>query len=366
MDNPPEASRSLATLRDAEANQHLLRGLTLLEANTPASLSEAVSCFDVAIALRSQLPLAGNPWFRYGLIAGWLNRGDALTRLGSTKNLVEALAAYDEALLHLRELPMAESPLFVKRLAIAWLNRGITLLKQKLPDTIRHATDCFSEAIAAAKNFQSLSPEEGRILLAGAWFNRANALIQLQPPQAEAARAATKPALSLCAGIEIENVAAAEISLQARHVLCQALAQLLGDPDAVATQRDVWLAEATDAVDSGMALARHWEAQGVRQFRAAAADLFRFGCRVYQIHQPHFLTEFLLENLDPAQSPDALRTAELHASAAEALWRSLAALHRDGFKTMNTPQFETMLEQLRELRITGERLAELNRAVRGR
>jgi hypothetical protein len=353
MDRRSAADNALALQRDAEANRHLLRGLELLETNTPASLTEAVRCFNAAIELRC---------FRYGLIAGFLNRGDALTRLGSTENLAAALASYDAALRHLRELPMTESPLFVKRLAIAWLNRGITLLKQRLPDGISAAADCFSEAIAAAKNFYSLSPEEGQGLLAGAWVNRANALIQSQPPQAEAARAATLTALALCAPLEKEDLALAEIGFQARHILCQSLAQLLTKLEGKPTNRDAWLSEATDAVDAGMALARHWEARGTQQFRLAASELFRFGCRVYQIYQPHFLTEFLLENLDPAHSSDALSAqAELHASATEALWRHLGEIHRGGFKKLNTVEFEKMLAQLNDLRLTSERLAELRR-----
>ena len=48
-----------------------------------------------------------------------------------------------------------------------------------------------------------------------------------------------------------------------------------------------------------MKLARHWEARGEGRFHDLAGELFRFGARVYQMHQPHFLSEFLLENLDP-------------------------------------------------------------------
>ncbi|MEI9960210.1 MAG: hypothetical protein WDM76_03475 [Limisphaerales bacterium] len=58
------------------------RGIVLLNANMPASLAEAVQCFDRAIELRRTLPLHENLLFRYGLAAGWMNRGDALTRLG--------------------------------------------------------------------------------------------------------------------------------------------------------------------------------------------------------------------------------------------------------------------------------------------
>lgn len=362
MAKPPEMSPPLAAQHDAEANQHLLRGLALLESNSAASLRAAVTCFDAAITLRCQLPLAAHPWYRYGLIAGYLNRGDALTRLGTTEDLVAAIAAFDDGLRHLRELPMHESPLFVKRLAIAWLNRGIALSKQRLPGTLDAATESFSEAIAAAQNYFALTPEAGRVLLASAWFNRANALIQFDPPRAEAARSAAHESLKLAAVSEEQDSGAAEIGFRARHVLCQALAHLLAEKaDATNANRDGWWHEATDAVDSGMALARHWEAGGAEQFRDAATALFRFGCRVYQLHQPHFLTEFLLENLDPEHSPDALRTNELNANAAEALWRMLGDLQRDSFKAINTPKFAQMLEQLRELRVAEERLGELSR-----
>ncbi len=358
------AARAAATELDERANARLLRGLTLLEANTPVSLREAASCFAEAIELRRQLPLAENCWFRYGLIAGWMNRGDALTRLGSADELREALRCYDEALLHLRELPMHVSPLFIKRLAIAWLNRGITLMKQATPASVPEAGQSFREAIAAAHNFFAVNPAEGNALLAGAWMNCGNALIQSLPPDAAGARASEKEALQLSRFSEQTDDASAELGFKARHVLCQALAQLLAESGQSSTRGDELLAEATDVVDEGMALARHWEARGANQFRAQAANLFHFGCRVYQTHQPHFLTEFLLENLDPARSDGALPgQLQMHAAATDALWRTFSELQRDGFKAMNSPRFDDFLEQLRDLRITGERLATLRRVT---
>src|SRR6476659_4499567 len=83
------------------ASAWMKRGIALLDNTSPAALREAVDCFDLAIELRSALPLYLDPRFRYGLSAGWLNRGDALTRLGSLKDLAEALRSYDEALKHL-------------------------------------------------------------------------------------------------------------------------------------------------------------------------------------------------------------------------------------------------------------------------
>ncbi len=237
-----------ALQRDNEANAWLLRGLALLDENTPGSLRESLGCFEKAIHLRSQLPIQDNSWFRYGLIAGWLNRGEALTRLGSAAELREALDCYDEALRHARELPLAESPLFVKRLAIAWLNRGVTLLAQAAPGDVVAAVPCFDEAIAAAQTFFATAPNEERTLLASAWANRGIALIRLEPPQADPARQAARQALSLCGASQAENAAAASVAFRARHVWCQALAQLLTEP-AEQGRRESLLTEATDAVD---------------------------------------------------------------------------------------------------------------------
>jgi tetratricopeptide (TPR) repeat protein len=358
------SAEALFTARQLDecANARLLRGLALLKENTSSSLREAVSCFDDAIALRKQLPLAENCWFRYGLIAGWMNRGDALTRLGSVNELHEALRSYKAALEHLRELPMSESPVFVKRLAIAWLNRGVTLLTMGTANDVLQAAKSFDNSIAAARNFFSINAEEGRELLACAWMNHSNALIRLDPPPLENARDAARNSLRIASITEKDDAAAAEIAFKARHILCQTLAHSLAKASPDESQRKDFLDEATDTVDDGMALARLWESRGANQFRAPAAELFRFGCRIYQIYQPHFLTEFLLENLDPTHSSGSFASnLEMHISAVDSLWCMLRDLQQDGFKTVNTSQFDKFLERLRDLRITEERLAELRR-----
>jgi hypothetical protein len=60
--------------------------------------------------------------------------------------------------------------------------------------------------------------------------------------------------------------------------------------------------DATDLVDEGLSLVRYWEQRGLTHFRGLAADLFRFGARVYGGYQPHFLSEFVRENMDPRRS----------------------------------------------------------------
>ena len=77
--------------------------------------------------------------------------------------------------------------------------------------------------------------------------------------------------------------------------------------------------EATDLADEGLALVRPWESVGTTRFRALAYDLFRFGARVYALYQPHFLDEFIDENMDPAHSSDAfVGSDEMQAAAREA------------------------------------------------
>ena len=123
------------------------------------------------------------------------------------------------------------------------------------------------------------------------------------------------------------------------------------------------IAAATDAVDDGMTLARYWEARGERCFRGLASELFRFGARIYQMHQPQFLTEFLLENLDPSESSDAFPVdSGMHRVAGEAIAHAFGEIQRDGFSALNTPRFDLFLKTLRQLRLAEERLEQLRRA----
>jgi hypothetical protein len=191
-------------------------------------------------------------------------------------------------------------------------------------------------------------------------MNQGNARLRIGKSEAwiEAHTAARK-SLALIADAEQQNLEAAEIGFKARHILCRAVAELLEDNlEGLNTERLV--AEATDAVDEAMRLARIWELRNVNDFNPLIIELFRFGARIYQSRQPHFLTEFLLESLDPAHSSCApFNDARMHAAATESLWLAFQEIQRDGFKALNTARFESLLERLRGLRFTEERLAQL-------
>jgi len=348
---PPE-------IRNSMASGWMKRGIALLNENTTASLAASLPWFEGAIEVRSTLPLNENSWYRYVLAAGWMNRGDALTRLGSRENFVEAVRSYDQALVLLRTLDLEANPLFRKRLALAWMNRGISLQEQRT--SMSSALASFDETIAVLSNSGAPKVADNRPILACALMNRGNALLNLTPPAPARARESAEQALALIAGAEEEDLLAAETGLKARHILCRSIASQLAE--GTATAHEDLVAAATDAADDGMKLARHWEARGESRFRDLAAELFRFGASAYQMHQSHFLTEFLLENLDPSKSSDAFPVdPTMHATASEAIARALAGIHRDGFQSLNTPRFDSFLKALRQLRAADTRLDALRR-----
>ena len=360
--NQATQERPQPEVRNAMASGWMKRGIALLNENTTASLIASLVWFEGAIELRCTLPLEENSWYRYVLAAGWMNRGDALTRLGSPENLAKAVCSYDHALILLRTLDLESNPLFRKRLALAWMNRGITLQEQGTAVSLDAAADSFEKAIVLLRDLPAAAGRENRPVLACALMNRGNALLRLTLLEPGRACESAEQALALVADAEEQELLAAETGLKARHVLCRAIASQLADGTRSLAPEDL-VAAATDAVEDGMKLARHWEAQGERRFHDLALELFRFGARVYQTHQSHFLTEFLLENLDPCRSHDAFPIdSKLHATAGEAISRAFAEIHRDGFRSLNTPHFDRFLKTLRQLRITQTRLDELRPA----
>ena len=361
--NSTAPERSSPEVRNAIASGWMKRGIALLNENTSASLMGSLHCFGRAIELRRSLPLGEHPWYAYVLAAGWMNRGDALTRLGSAENLAEAVRSYDEALALLRALELESNSLFRKRLALAWMNRGVTLQAQGTASSVRDALASFDEAIALFRDSAAVADTEARSILACGLTNRGNALLLVEPASPALARTSVEEALALIAGIEQQEFSAAETGLKARHILCRAISHQLAAATAMA--REDLFAAATDAADDAMKLARSWEARGERRFRNLADEIFRFGARAYQTHQSHFLTEFLLENLDPSHSTDSFPAdPKMHQVAADAIDSAFARIQCDIFGTLNTPRFDRSLQTLRQLRITRTRLDELRRADR--
>jgi hypothetical protein len=303
---------------DAHASILMKRGIGLLSEGRPDAVAQALTCFDDARDLRSSLPFEAVPAFRYGLAACWLNRAEALMRSRDPAQVPLAIRAFDEAIAQLRLLPLGDDARFSRRLAIAYQNRGLALQVQGGPPEA--AIDAFQQAIAILDHPQSATVADRTYLAAAVWMNLANAHAVEAPAQTDSlAREAALHAIALVAGLEERDVEAAEVGLKARHVLCRTIARRLSRAARDETLPDD-VHDATDLADEGLEIVRRWEHEGVTRFRDLAFDLFRFGARVYGKYQPQFLTEFVLENLDPDRSsPDYVWSAGIRSVAQEAL-----------------------------------------------
>lgn len=302
---------------DAKASLVMKRGMALMQTPSQAAATDALACFDEALDLRRQLPLDGPPGFRYSLAACWLNRAEALLVLGGTSQVEGALDAFDEAIALLHELPLSLDSLYPRRLAIAHQNRGLTL-SALVPPRVEAAAVAFNHAINLLNDSVSAGIDDRRYLLGAAWVNLARIRTMQKDATIQDVRDAATTAIGQVADLESSELGAAEVGLTARHLLCQALARVLpnvssDDPAALEVVH-----AATDAVDDGLELIRLWESRGVARFRPAASDLLRFGARVYRAFQPHFLAEFIDDQLDPSlSSADYVGSAEIQAAAAD-------------------------------------------------
>ncbi len=350
--------------RDDLGNVWVNRGLALLISGTPEHLAEAVKNFDACIEARRGLSAGPNHQFHYGLAAGWMNRADALTRLGTPEHLAEALRSYDEALAVMQTLPIDENDWLRHRLAVAWMNRGITAQAIGGPDSIAEALKGFDHSIALLDGHRLLERPEGKHLLACAWLNRAGLLLGTSPDKIAEARAAALEAKSRIAGLEDQQPGMADVGLKARHALCRAAAARLAEARPEDDVKEL-VGEATDAVDEGLAIVRLWEERGLAAFKPIEAELFRFGTQIYQKHQPQFLAEFVLENLDPERSPAAARASvPMFQAGAEAIARTLQGLQARGFGELGKPGMERLLEMLGDLRAADARLRQLGSRMR--
>ena len=358
---PPDAAAWLARAQSLEAEA------------TPPALAEAARAYAAAITLLRARPSA-DPALRRDLALAHLHHGNTLQKLAPPATLADSVAAYDAAIALLAAPAFTADPAAQNTLAAAWINRGHAVHRQATPDTIAAAVASHRAAIAVLQTLplppSATTPPEAafhhRLNLTGAWTNLATTLLDFGPAPGRytAVRDATTQALDLLAPEDLPRThpAAAELSLLARRTRCDALGHLIfavSDPTLARDLSD----EAGDIVDDGLALVRHWEQRGVPHFRPLGAHLFHFGAQLYRLHQPHFLAEFLLEHLDPAQSPGASpddRT--LHAIADDAVATALRTLRAPRLIHADDPATSRQVETLRALQAAEQTLAALRRA----
>ncbi len=354
--------------RDELASAWMKRGIALLNMGAPEALAEAIRCFDQAIELRKKLPLAENAAFRYGLAACWLNRGDALARIGGEENLDPALASHAEAIALLETLPLETDPLYVKRLAIAWLNRGIALEFKKTAPALAEAIQSYHKTIALLENPKYAGDGSLDFILAGAWLNAGNATLQASGETAAPETcAAAEKALSLVAKTESREPESAEIGFKARNVLCRATIALLMATENADARMDL-IGKITDTVEDGLRLAQQWEKGRVAHFRPIATQLFHVGALVYEKEQPQFLSEFLIDHLDPDRATCVMPLVvhldnDWYTIATQALARVRQRVHSLDFALLATPQGQHWIDIMNGVTEAESRLQELREGV---
>jgi tetratricopeptide (TPR) repeat protein len=256
----------------------------------------------------------------------WMNRGHALMLQADGIGLAAALDAYNEAIIRLRPVVRGAEPAnpsWANSLAAALMNRGHLLHRLHGVAQATLALESFTEAAVLLRPLlvspDLLSPDSDlqispwpRRNLSGTQLNRANLLLDLS--RFTESVTAAREALALTTSHEHDDPIDADLALKARRALCDAIGRLIVEPGA---DQETLAHEATDLVDDALTVARGWIARGEDSLRPLSLRFFRYGTQLYRFHQPHFLAEFIQENLTSA-------TRELRDVALEAIDATLS------------------------------------------
>lgn len=332
------------------ANVWTNQGIAMLDGPDAETLQKSLHSFDQAIELRSHLPLDTSPFYPWGLAAAWMNRADALMRLDPKKHQQDALAAHEKALQTLNLMPEGSHPSLPARRALALMNCALLSLDGSRENVLQ-ASQRLADAIAICQSAPPPSQQECMRVMIGIQLNRGILLMQEDPKQSWHD---AKAVLALTAPLERQEILTAEAALKARHLLCQSLTLM---PPQILV--DDWISEATDAVDDGLALVREWPPGGRQPLMGLHYELFRFGLLIYRIWQPHFLSEFILENVDAEHQPDGMAgDSIMHQLALESIWSAVVQVNQR-VNQASAEERARLLPIIEQLQTTESRLQKL-------
>ncbi len=318
------------------ANLWTCCGLSALSGTSRESWERAIEHFDRAISVRENTP-DPSPANLWGLSASWLNRGDALSRLGGETNLDLSLEAAQKAESILRSFDPGENPPFRTRMALAWMNQGAAYIQLTSEYGRKHRDDTFNAyqtAIDILRPGADSGAEESKRVLAVTLTNLSRARLQLGGQSPEAGVAEAREALALIGAHEIEDLELANLGITARIALCRSL-ELLKE----ATGEDL---EITDIAEEGLSVALKVKENVGRLFisESTLGELMRCGAEAYLKHSPHFLTDYLLEFLSDENENHLADVGACHEAAVQVLWQGIAELQEKGFQDIGTEAFE--------------------------
>lgn len=335
-----------ASLLSDDAAEWLRKGQSLESRGTASALTEAIACYDSAIALLQNVSNPTSDSSRRLAIA-WMNRGNALQQHADPVQIHSAVQAYDRAIALLKNLNEQNAPGCTNSLGAAWLNRGHALQQLSEATHRDEAIRSLEQAITILDRPSIESQLDQRLNLSGAHLNLAHlVLASTEENRYERAHAAAAAALNLSVDHELTRSGFVEIGLKARRVLCELIGQwLIQSPDPQHQQQ--LIATASDAVDTGLTLARRWDSLNVPQFRPLAERLFRFGTAFYRRHQPQFLADFVLESCDRDHTSDAfLNFPAIHTIGRESLMATREDLRTQHPVIVNDPTSDRHFDTL--------------------
>ncbi|MDQ8181218.1 hypothetical protein [Pelagicoccus sp. SDUM812005] len=295
-------------------------GHTQSRVPTKETLEQATNCFRQSAAILQELPWKETPRYRHQLAATYLNLGNVYARQSNPQKPEQrTVDAYQKALETVGDLPLEEAPIGALVASIR-ASLGRALMWSADAENLKLAIASFDETIKVLAGIKDKSDPRLVIEMGSAHANRANLFSRAQPTN-ETVQETIKSsefALKIAEPNEKTHLVAAEISLSARRSYCHAFGMLIGNqkPEAQAEIHD----KASDLLEDGLKLVKYWEEKGAQGLRQAAQHLFHLGCAFYCTQQPHFLPEFIQENID-ADKPDPVMRQSAEKTVAEAIER---------------------------------------------
>lgn len=331
------------------------RGLALRHQNTPASLAEAITNYDEAIRLISPLPIEQDDELRNDLASAWMGRGIILQILGTPNSIAGAVGNHREAIRLRETLPVKQRHEYRNALAASWMHLGNALLLQNTAASVAEAINCYDEAICLRSSLPIDESYDYRNDLARTSINKGIALeIQRTPASLVGALNSFDKSLAVLYKLPSNYLPRVETELAARAGGCRMRLTLVASHQ---FDSEEVLEAACDLADEGLAFARSHFLRGIHFHLGSTAALFRQGALAYARHQPHFLAEFLLENLDPESPGSVPESPEMHAAALEILPQAFTRLRDNAMEDFS--RIAAVESQIAELESAAARLGEI-------
>ena len=362
-----KAAHFFAPLQTSSEHKHLVDagalysniGQAYFRQGRPEHIPIVLQHYAQAAAILQNLPWRTHLRYRHHLAALWLNCGNLYWLARGAIPTEEAITSYQQALSYANELPQTEAR-YARLTASIWLNQGNVCKESTKESERRYAATCFTEAKRILRPHAQTDAPDICLELASILANQANHLATQIDSESEFLELieTAKEALAGVTPLEKDNILAAQISINAQRALCQAYGFRLYKMDGMLAES--FYQEATDIADAGLELIRYWEHRGMQHLRPLAHRFFRLGEQLYRIRQPRFLTDFLLEQLDPERSQGALyQDAEMVAIARQSLAEAIAHAKAHDKWLLDSPESQQALETYNGYLEAQQRLAAL-------